>query len=190
MEPMTRGCDGAVGSLQHEGVQAVLRIERLLHGAVRGQRPDAADRPAGAPPCVQQPVHVHRLVGAMEPADAEVHDAASRGRCARSVGRRHGVAETQRLVVQRWHLWNSGWLGERTGEVRDGRQALQEARRRHVGLPTSRSASTGYWRLRPRNDTDDKARPAGALSPLAHGGEGGKVTDVVPDVEQGLGVHR
>ncbi len=47
---------------------------------------------------------------------------------------------------------------------------------------------TGYWRLRPRNDTDDKARPAGALSPFPHGGEGRKITDVVPDVDQGRGL--
>jgi hypothetical protein len=82
--------DRAVGVLLDEGVQAVLRGEHLLHAAVVRQHADAADAPSARRAGGQQPVEVHRLMGTVEPADTEVHDA--RGdRVAVVAGDRHGV---------------------------------------------------------------------------------------------------
>ena len=65
----------AVRGLQHQRVEAVLGLHRLLHLSVERHHADAADPPVQRLALVHQLVEVHRLVGAVEAADTEVHDA-------------------------------------------------------------------------------------------------------------------
>ncbi len=72
-----RGVPRAVGVPERQGVEAVLSVHDVLHATITRQHAHAADSPArrGVDVAAQQPIHVHRLVGAVEPADTEVHDA-------------------------------------------------------------------------------------------------------------------
>ena len=72
--------------LDHEREQAVLRGHDLLHPPVAGQDADPADPPVQRLAALHEPVQVHGLVGPVEAADAEVHDARADG--AAVVGRR------------------------------------------------------------------------------------------------------
>jgi hypothetical protein len=88
---------GAVGVLDHQRVEAVLRVERLLHAPVGRHHADAADAPVERFAVVHQAVVVGRLMRPVEAADAEVHDA---GGDARAVVRR----PRHRRRGQRAHL--------------------------------------------------------------------------------------
>jgi hypothetical protein len=69
------GLVDAVWMLDDQRVQAVLRVQHLLHAAVGGHHPDAADTPVQRGALVHQQVEVHGLVRAVEAADADMHDA-------------------------------------------------------------------------------------------------------------------
>ena len=64
----------AVRVLLDERVEAVLRREHLLDAPVAVEHAHAADAP-GALAALEQAVVEERLVGAVEAADADVHDA-------------------------------------------------------------------------------------------------------------------
>ena len=67
------GVAGAVGVLEQQGVQAVLRGHHVGHLAVGGHDADPADAPVFGEAHLQEAVDVHRLVRAVEAADAEMH---------------------------------------------------------------------------------------------------------------------
>jgi hypothetical protein len=55
-------------------VETILRFQCSPHGAVLGKQSHAANPPSRAAPPLQEIVEVDGLVGAMEPADADVHN--------------------------------------------------------------------------------------------------------------------
>ena len=69
---------GAVGMLHDQRVEAVLDDQRLLHPKVCRHHADSADPPVQCQSVVHQPVVIHRLVGPMKGAHAEMHDAGDR----------------------------------------------------------------------------------------------------------------
>jgi hypothetical protein len=87
---------GPVAALDHQRVEAVLRVERLLHAPVGRHHPDPADAPVQRLALVHEAIEVHRLVRAVEAAHAEVHDAGADA--AAVVGRRGDVELGQRLA--------------------------------------------------------------------------------------------
>ena len=73
--PDHAGRPGAVAVPDDQGVQAVLGGHHVPHGGVGRLQPDAADAPVHGCARVHQRVDVHRLVRAVEVADADVGDA-------------------------------------------------------------------------------------------------------------------
>ena len=65
----------AVGVLEHEGVEVVLRLGDLGHPLVGLEDADPADAPVQGLAPAHELVDVHRLVRPVEPAHPEVHDA-------------------------------------------------------------------------------------------------------------------
>jgi hypothetical protein len=64
-----------VSVLHDQRVQAVLRSHDVLHPPIGGHDAYPADSPRQPLALVHEAIVVHRLVGPMEPADAEVNDA-------------------------------------------------------------------------------------------------------------------
>lgn len=60
---------------EDEGVAVVLSPQDVTHPGVAGQQPDAADGPVAGESLVHEAIEIHRLVGAVEPAHPDVHDA-------------------------------------------------------------------------------------------------------------------
>ena len=72
IEPITRASN-APGAFLYERVQAVLRVQSLLHAHICGEHADATDAPVVPVALLgQESVVVHSLVGAMEIADTKV----------------------------------------------------------------------------------------------------------------------
>jgi hypothetical protein len=65
----------AVRVLHDQRVQPILAVQHLVQSPVVRQDADAAHPPVGRDPGTQQRVDVHRLVGTVEAAHPEVHDA-------------------------------------------------------------------------------------------------------------------
>jgi hypothetical protein len=61
--------------LDHQCVQAILSLQRLLHAAVLRQHTNPTDPPVQRLPVVHQAVQVHRLVRSVEATDPDVNDA-------------------------------------------------------------------------------------------------------------------
>ena len=93
---------GAVAVLEHQRVEAVLRVEHLLHAAVARHHPDAADGPVERLALLHEAVVVHGLVRAVEAADAEVDDAHREG-AAVIARHRDAIGGGQGVRAQRRH---------------------------------------------------------------------------------------
>src|SRR5215216_3249571 len=65
----------SVRRLLHQGVGTVLGLHRLLHPEVERHHPHPTDSPVHCLALLHELIDVHRLVGTVEPTDAEVDDA-------------------------------------------------------------------------------------------------------------------
>ncbi len=72
--PVTRAAH-VIGLLLDHGGQPILRLQLLAHGFVGLAHAGADERPVVVEADVEQVVEIDGLVGAMEIADAEMHDA-------------------------------------------------------------------------------------------------------------------
>src|SRR5260370_10726812 len=93
-----------VAVLDHQGIQAILRVHRLLHMPVGRQLAHAADAPVHGGPLTHQPVEVHRLVRTVKAADADMDH-----------------ADRYQVSVVRWQRHYAAPEGQCSGVERAGR---------------------------------------------------------------------
>ena len=123
-----------LGAALDHGVQAVLGIERVGHALIGRQQADAALAPTRGDSLLGQIVQVDGLVGAVEPANAQVHD---RTRDLAPIVRRHGDAignSLERCLVEGLlgHVCRMPWPHHMSGSTLAAAQA---------GGPCTQSAS-------------------------------------------------